>query len=89
MHQYQLLRLLYGFISGEEAHSTRKSHVDTVPVLVLMKIATKTSMATCFGSEVYGQPTRRNVKMGATKRNAQLTNRCKNVCGIVIAPCHS
>jgi len=48
MHQYHLLRLLYGFISGEEAHSTRKRRADPVPVLVLMKIATKASMAIVF-----------------------------------------
>jgi len=71
MHQYHLLRLLYGFISGEEAHSTRKRHADPVPILVLMKIATEASMAMCFGSEVYGQPTRRNVTVGATQRNVQ------------------
>jgi hypothetical protein len=48
MHQCHLLRLLYDFISGEEAHSARKRHADPVPLLVLMKIATKASMAIVF-----------------------------------------
>jgi hypothetical protein len=69
MHQYHLIRLLYDFISGEEAHSTRKRRAAPVPILVLMKIATKASMAMCFGSEVYGPPTRRNARVGATQRN--------------------
>jgi hypothetical protein len=71
MHQYHLLRRLYVFISGEKAHSTRKGHADPVPIFVLMKIATKASMAMCLGSEVYGQPTRRNATVGAIQRNVQ------------------
>jgi hypothetical protein len=71
MHQYQLLRLFYCFISGREAHSTRKRHADPVAVPVLMKIATKASMVVSFGSEVYGQPARRNVTMEATERKVQ------------------
>jgi hypothetical protein len=71
MHQYHLLRLLYGFIFGREAHSKRKRHADPVHVPVLMKIATKASMVVSFGSDVCGEPARSNVTMGATERNVQ------------------
>jgi len=75
------------------SHLARKhipqGHADPLPILDLMKIATKASMATCFGGEVYGQPSRTNATVGATQRNVQVANRCKKVCGIVIAPCHS
>jgi len=69
MHHYHLRSLLYGFISGEEAYCTRKRGADPVSVLVLMKIATKATMAMRFGSKVYGQPTCRNATVGATQRN--------------------